>query len=67
MFNTRPVSMHVDPTTAIDAGLRYTSLATTVRDTHNLWQSLDAERRANPRRWPAPAAEAAVVSRLRSG
>jgi len=65
MFGSRPVSVHIEPARAVAAGLAYRSLATTVRDTHDWWQSQPAERRANPRRWPTAEQEQAVVAMLR--
>lgn len=64
MFGARPMSVHTDTASAVAAGLRYRSLATTVSDTHNWWQSQSAERRANPRRWPSADAEAAAIRLL---
>ncbi len=64
MFGSRPKSVHVDPTTAIAAGLQYTSLADTVRDTHEWWQTESAERRAKPRSWPDATLEASIIASL---
>jgi 2'-hydroxyisoflavone reductase len=66
MFGYDPQSIHVDASAAIDSGLSYRSLADTVRDTHEWWLSQPAERRANPRRWPTAAEEAAVLARIGS-
>lgn len=65
MFGGFGASIHVDASDAIDAGLRFRALADTVRDTHEWWQSLPSERRADARRWPTTAEEAAVLARLR--
>jgi len=64
MFASRPVSVHVEPARAVAAGLAYRSLATTVLETHQWWQSLPADRRANPRRWPTAEQERAVIASL---
>ena len=67
MFGFSPVSLHVDASAAVAAGLRYRSLADTVRDTHEWWQSQPAERRSAPRGWPSAEAEVAVLGRLHEG
>jgi len=35
-----------------------------VLDTHEWWMSQSDERRADPRRWPTPEQEAAVIATL---
>ena len=64
MFGFSNESLHVDASAAIAAGLAYRSLADTVRDTHEWWESQSPERRANARGWPTPEQEAAVIGRL---
>lgn len=49
---------------SVAAGLHYRSLADTARDTVAWWNAQDEERRANPRRWPSPEQEAALVAAL---
>jgi len=66
MFGNRAFSIHIDASAAVVSGLSYRSLADTVRDTHEWWTSQPAERRGNPRRWPTPEQEAAVIARLRA-
>ncbi|MDJ0917189.1 MAG: NAD-dependent epimerase/dehydratase family protein [Woeseiaceae bacterium] len=66
MFPSRDFSRRIDSSNAQKAGLSSRPLADTVRDTHEWWQSQPAERRANPRRWPTPEQEAAVLERLKS-
>jgi len=46
------------------AGLSIRPLAETVRDTHEWWQSLPDDRRANPRGWPTVEQERAVLDRM---
>ncbi len=58
-------SRHIDSSASIEAGLRYRSLADSIRDTHAWWLDQPAERRANARRWPTADQEQAVISRLR--
>jgi 2'-hydroxyisoflavone reductase len=57
-------SRHIDAGASVSAGLRYRSLAETVRDTHAWWLSRAETRRAKPRGWPSAAQEAAVLGRL---
>jgi hypothetical protein len=64
MFYNPPYSIHADSSAAQKAGLTFTSFADTVRDTHEWWTSQSEERRANPRRWPTPDQEAAVIAKL---
>jgi hypothetical protein len=47
------------------AGLTYRSLAETAGDTLEWWQSQDAERRANPRRWPSQDKVDQAIARLK--
>ena len=49
---------------SLAAGLHYRPLATTARETIAWWNAQDAERRANPRRWPSPEDEAALVAKI---
>ena len=49
---------------SVAAGLHYRSLAATARDTVTWWNAQDEERRANPRRWPGPEEEAALVAAI---
>jgi nucleoside-diphosphate-sugar epimerase len=65
MFGSRPKSVHVDPSSAIAAGMRYTSLADTVRDTHEWWQTQPVERRSKPRNWPDTRLEASIIAGMR--
>jgi 2'-hydroxyisoflavone reductase len=64
MFWAEDLDLYVDASAAVEAGLTYRSLAETVRDTHEWWETQPAERRANPRRWPTAEQEAAVLARL---
>ena len=63
----RPDSNHFVNTASMAAGLNYRSLADTATATLEWWNSQDAERRANPRRWPGREQEAAAITRLREG
>ena len=49
---------------AVAAGLRYRSLAQSIRDTHEWWRAESEERRRNARRWPTAEQEKAVLARL---
>ena len=62
-----PGSEHFVNTASMEAGLAYRSLADTAMDTLEWWQSQDAERRSNPRRWPSPEQEAVAINRLKEG
>jgi hypothetical protein len=64
MFYNPPYSIHADSSAAQKAGLTFTPLADTVRDTHEWWLSQSDERRANPRRWPTAEQEAGVLARM---
>jgi hypothetical protein len=70
MVGNGPNSIYIDPGAAQAAGLRYRSLAETVRDTHEWWMAQDEERRAAPygrtgyRRWPSEDDEAAVIAQI---
>jgi hypothetical protein len=64
MFYNPPYSIHADSSAAQKAGLTFTALAETVRDTHAWWMSRSEERRANPRRWPTQEQEAAVLAKM---
>ena len=55
-------SRHIDASASVAAGLSYRSLAETIRDTHNWWNSQSQERRANARGWPLPELEQAVLN-----
>ncbi|MHC4376260.1 MAG: NAD-dependent epimerase/dehydratase family protein [Planctomycetota bacterium] len=66
MFDPNRLKQWTDPRASVPAGLTYRSLADTVRDTHAWWLEQSEERRANPRRWPSPEAEQAVLDRLRA-
>lgn len=57
-------SRHIDASAAVAAGLSYRSLAESIRDTHDWWNSQPAERRANARGWPTPEKEQEVLRRL---
>ena len=57
-------SRHIDAAASVAAGLTYRSLAETVGDTHEWWQSQPDERRANARGWPTAEQERAVLERL---
>ena len=59
-------SRHIDASASIAAGLTYRSLATTIRDTYEWWQSQSDERRTNTRGWPSPELERTVLERLRA-
>ena len=65
-FDNPPFSIYTDSGAAQKAGLTFRSLAETVRDTHEWWLSQSEERRANPRRWPGAAEEAAVIAKIGS-
>jgi 2'-hydroxyisoflavone reductase len=65
MMSQERVSTHFDNTASMAAGLSYRSLADTASDTLDWWQSLDAERRANPRRWPAAEKVQQAIARLK--
>jgi 2'-hydroxyisoflavone reductase len=65
MFDASGADRRTDATEAIAAGLTYRSLAETAADTQAWWNEQPDERRANPRGWPTPEKEAAVVARLR--
>jgi 2'-hydroxyisoflavone reductase len=62
-----PGNEHFVNTASMEAGLVYRSLADTATGTLEWWQAQDAERRNNPRRWPAADQEAAAISRLKEG
>ena len=66
MFPNRDFSRRIDSSYAERAGLTFRPLADTVRDTHEWWKSQPDARRANPRRWPTPEQEAAILKRLTS-
>ena len=55
---------HMDASASVAAGLTYRSLAESIRDTHEWWQSQSQERRNNARRWPTAEQERAVLARL---
>ncbi|MDJ0653170.1 MAG: NAD-dependent epimerase/dehydratase family protein [Xanthomonadales bacterium] len=57
-------SRHIDCSASIEAGLTYRSLAQSIADTWQWWQSQPDERRANPRRWPSPEQEQATLGRI---
>lgn len=57
-------SRHIDASASVAAGLRYRSLAESIRDTHEWWQAQPADRQANARGWPTPEEERAVIERL---
>jgi 2'-hydroxyisoflavone reductase len=65
MFDPNRLKQWTDGNASVAAGLTYRSLAETVRDTHAWWLEQDAERRANPRRWPSAESERRVLERLR--
>jgi hypothetical protein len=52
---------------SIQAGLQYRSLADTATGTLEWWQAQPAERRANPRRWPAAETEQAAIAKIKAG
>ncbi len=58
---------HMDASASVAAGMTYRSLATSIQDTWNWWQSQSEERRANARRWPTAEQEQAVIERLTNG
>ena len=66
MFPEPPVARTMDASNAVAAGLTYRPLADTVRNIHEWWTNAPAERRANPRRWPTPEQERAVLERMAS-
>lgn len=57
-------SRHMDASASVAAGLTYRSLAESIGDTHEWWQSQSQERRNNARRWPTAQEERAVLARL---
>ena len=57
-------SRHMDASASVAAGLTFRSLAESIRDTHEWWQSQSQERRKNARRWPTAEQERAVLARL---
>ena len=57
-------SRHIDASASVAAGLSYRSLAETIRDTHEWWNTQSAERQARARGWPTPEQERAVLRRL---
>ena len=57
-------SRHIDASASVAAGLRYRSMAESISDTHQWWNSQPAERRENARNWPTPELEKKVISRL---
>ncbi len=65
MFGPEDESIHVDASAAVAAGMTYRSLADSVRDTYEWWQTQSDERRANARGWPSAEQEAAVLARLK--
>ena len=58
----REDSYHFDNAASMAAGLHYRSLADTAAATHEWWQSLPAQRRASPRRWPTPEQEKTAIA-----
>ena len=64
MFEWTKESNHIDASAAIAAGMTYRSMADSVRDTHEWWSSLPAERRAKARGWPTADDEKAVLARM---
>jgi 2'-hydroxyisoflavone reductase len=60
-----PGSEHFVNTASMEAGLVYRSLADTATGTLEWWLAQDAERRANPRRWPSAEQETAAIARLK--
>jgi len=65
MMSADRTSTHFDNSASMAAGLSYRSLADTANDTLQWWQSQDAERRNNPRRWPSAEQEKAAIERLK--
>ncbi len=65
MMSTERGSVHFENSASMEAGINYRSLAATAGDTLEWWQSQDAERRANPRRWPSSEKMAAAIARLK--
>lgn len=57
-------SRHMDASASVAAGLTFRSLAESIRDTYEWWQSQSQERRKNARRWPTTEQERAVLARL---
>jgi len=57
-------SRHIDASASVAAGLSYRSLATSILDTHDWWQSETEERRKNARGWPTAEQEKAVLARI---
>jgi 2'-hydroxyisoflavone reductase len=57
-------SRHLDARASVAAGLTYSSMADTIRDTHEWWMAQSPERRANARGWSTPAEEQEVIRRL---
>ncbi|MDZ7644339.1 MAG: NAD-dependent epimerase/dehydratase family protein [Woeseiaceae bacterium] len=57
-------SRHIDASASVAAGLRYRSLATSIRDTHDWWIAQSPERRAAARGWPTAEQERAALERL---
>ena len=66
MFPNPAIARTMDASHAVAAGLTYRPLADTVRNIHEWWSNAPAERRANPRRWPSPEQERAVLERMAS-
>jgi 2'-hydroxyisoflavone reductase len=64
MFDRTEVSNGIDSSAAQRTGLRFRSLADSIRDIHEWWQSQSEQRRANARRWPTAEQERAVLARL---
>lgn len=52
------------PKAALAAGMPFRSLAETAMDTHEWWLSQPESRRANPRGWLTPEAEAEAIARI---
>ncbi|MEX0707787.1 MAG: NAD-dependent epimerase/dehydratase family protein [Woeseia sp.] len=57
-------SRHIDAGASVAAGLRYRSLATSIRDTHAWWIAQSPERRGAARGWPTAEQERVAVERL---
>jgi 2'-hydroxyisoflavone reductase len=57
---------HIDASASVAAGLRYRSLADSIRDTYAWWSAESDERRQNARNWPTPEEERAVLARIGS-
>jgi len=66
MMSDDRTSTHFENSASMAAGLSYRSLADTANDTLQWWQSQDAERRSNPRRWPSEEQEKAAIERLKT-